>query len=597
MPDIKFTRREATKPEVTYTPPAPPRPEQPLAPPRRPPTLAPPPPWPPRRVAFGLIVGLAALQTLLVWFTMGGLGMSWDEAYYFEPNAKAAQWLRDWLRDAIPPQVGADPYWEETWELPGVPRFVHGLSGEIFRDSWLAKRHLFAPLVAQRLLTGVAHGINCALVALLLLGPLGFTAALAGMLAYASMPHVFGHAHFAAAETLMATMTLLVTAAFLGGLAWWPAALLTGVLFGLALNTKFNLILLPLPLWIWAWWHHRERCATNILAMVFLAPVVWVLTWPWLWHNTLPRMFAYIDHFVSHAPTPVWFHGQRWGGDGPPAPWYYPLEMLAVTTPLPTVVFGALGIVACLRMATRDGRARLFLLLAAVPLAVASLPNAPRYDGVRLIFPALAPMALMVGVAVHRLREDVVWFVARWRRDRMFLLLFGGLALALLSLPGLLGIVVAHPHELSHHNSLAGGIRGATAAGYETTQWCEAINERVVETMNAVLPRGATIRPLALHARILEHYQRWGVLRGDLQFISPARGATDYHLIQARQGFFKRAEWFLWDQWLAPNSWRFGWPRWRREPEVPMVLLAQTGPAFEEALIRAVAQQASPETP
>jgi hypothetical protein len=529
------------------------------------------------------LVAVAAAHVLAVWFTMDGVGMAWDEGFYFEPNRGSMVWLADWIRGDLP--EGHDAYWGQTPEYLAVPRVVHGLSGWLFEDHWLVRDHFLPALVAQRLLNGVAHGLSVWLIGLLLLGPWGLGPALVGMLAFGSVPSLFGYAHFATAETLTITMTLLVTVAFLRGLRSVHGAILVGILFGLALNTKFNAVLLPIVLWLWAWWHHRRAMTNNLMAMIFIGPLVWVLTWPWVWSDTVPRLLTHCEHFLGHIQTSTFFHGVRWGWDASPTPWHYPLEMAAVTTPIPTLVLGLLGLHTCLRDGGPQGRARLFALLCLVPLGVACLPGTPRYDGVRLFLPAFAGFALVIGVVYARLLDLLVRHRPLMFGSRGGMLALHALAIAAVTLPGQWGIFRIHPHELSWYNSLVGGLRGAANGGYETTLWCESLNEPVVDHINQTLPEGAHVRlgddfsPL-----VIEHLQRWGVLRSDLVFGRNPLQTADFALIQGRQGMFRARDWFLWERWRPTHFRDFGWPRWSEVPEVPLIMVAQTGPAFEAAL-------------
>jgi hypothetical protein len=552
-------------------------------------TSEPIPPRPPsRRTAHIALLAVAALQVFAVWFTMQGVGMAWDEAYYFAPNQRTVEWLGDWLSGNLE-AGGHDVYWRERNEYLAVPRLVHGLSGALFHDSWLAERNLLAPLVAQRLLSGIGHGLNCFLIGLLLLPLWGLGPALAGSLAYATMPRIFGHAHFATTETLMITMTLLVTFAVIRGLHSGRWAIAAGLLFGLALNTKFNAILLPIPLWIWMWMHHRDRCVNNLVSMAFLGPITWLLTWPYVWHDTFARLLDYARWFLVHPLIPLWWHGTIWNwGDGVPlAPWWYTLEMVAVTVPLATLILIVIGVSGAVRDGGRDGRAHLFLLLAAVPILVASSPGAPRYDGVRLFLSAFAPLALLVGIAVARVQSWMLLLYPHLQDRRRFLPIYAALAIALVSLPGAFTIWRVHPYELSSFNAIVGGIEGGLTAGYETTAWCEAFNEPVIEHINDTLPEGASLRALAFHGRILELLQEWGILDPDIRLVVDGYQAADYTLLQRRQGFFGPVEALVWFDWPREIGRRFGWPFHAEEPRVEMILVTRTGIEFEQALARA----------
>lgn len=529
------------------------------------------------------LIAVAVAHTLAVWFTMDGMGMAWDEGFYFEPNRGSMVWLADWIHGDLP--GGNDAYWGQTPEYLAVPRLLHGLSGCLFRDSWLVRDHFFPELAAQRMVDGLAHGLNVWLIGLLLLGPWGLGPALVGMLAYGSVPSLFGYAHFATAETLTITTTLLVAVTFLRGLRRMHGAILAGIFFGLALNTKFNAVLLPLMLWPWAWWHHRRAMTNNLMAMIFLGPIVWVLTWPWVWSDTIPRLLTHCEHFLGHIQTSTYFHGVRWGWDAAPTPWYYPLEMAAVTTPIPTLVLGLLGLYTCLRDGGHQGRARLFALLCLIPLGVACLPGTPRYDGVRLFLPAFAGFALAAGVAFARLLELLIQSRPLLFNSRARVLAVHALAIIAVTLPGQWGICRIHPYELSWFNSLVGGLRGAARGGHETALWCESLNGPVIDHINRTLPEGVLIHlGDDFSPGVIEHLQREGVLRGDLVFERNPPRTSDFALIQGRQGMFHARDWFLWEQWRPAQFRDFGWPRWSEVPEVPLIMVMETGPAFEAAL-------------
>jgi hypothetical protein len=134
---------------------------------------------------------------------------------------------------------------------------------------------------------------------------------------------------------------------------------------------------------------------------------------------------------------------------------------------------------------------------------------------------------------------------------------------------------------------LVGGIDGAAVRGYEMTGWCEAANGEVLRHINETLPEGASLRVLAFHDQALDLAQGWGGLRPDLRIGVPLEEA-DYHLVQNRRGFFGVEEIFLFDHWIPERSRRFGWPRWETVPDVPLIVVAETGEPFREALRRAV---------
>jgi hypothetical protein len=142
----------------------------------------------------------------------------------------------------------------------------------------------------------------------------------------------------------------------------------------------------------------------------------------------------------------------------------------------------------------------------------------------------------------------------------------------LLLVTGIFSTLKSHPYSLSYFNIFIGGIRGAYEKGMETTYWGEAVNNRVLQTLNE-LPPSARIKTLALHDEVFNILQDWGKLRKDLQ-INDGDPPFDYHLLLVRMGFFARPEWCLY----------LSWPRFKvfDYKDVPLVILFETGERFEK---------------
>lgn len=164
-------------------------------------------------------LALAALAFLSVFFTYTGFGHSWDEALYLKGAESAADWTaraatgdagmlsadeiaRHWGKRAD----GEDPLHPEVGP---VPKLVMGLG------ITQLTAHGFDPMVASRLPVAVAFALTVALLYWVGVRAYGRVGGTAAALMYALMPRVFGHAHIAASETLLAFFTVLTLAAFL----------------------------------------------------------------------------------------------------------------------------------------------------------------------------------------------------------------------------------------------------------------------------------------------------------------------------------------------------------------------------------------------
>ncbi|HOE62147.1 MAG TPA: glycosyltransferase family 39 protein [Candidatus Sumerlaeota bacterium] len=488
-------------------------------------------------------------------------GLSWDEAYYYEPSRSAARWLGRALFSGARPLSSdeIDAAWEEIRELPSFVKLALGTSSLLFEN-------VLGQLTALRLPAAIAFALTLLLIYRLMIEHFGRRAAVAGTLAYALTPPLFGHAHIGASESFTAFMTILTVFCFLKGLEKPLWSVLLGIVFGLALNTKINCAFLPLVLLPWAHVYHRRKYANNFFALVFLSPVAMVITWPWLWHDTAKRLLEYFYFFVSHQFTAVYYFGQKYNYGSALAPWHYPFVMMFYNTPPLILFFMFAGIASALKNIRRSPVEALLLWGGIFTLGIAAMPNSPKYDGVRLFLPAFVFMLPLAGVGLAALCERLPFDELKKQKAAV-------LSIVLIGASGLFSVITSFPYNLTYFNIFAGGIRGAWNKGMETTWWGEAVNDGVLKALNE-LPKGARIKTLALHEKVFEYHQTWGNLRADLQI---NRGAPpyDYHLLLVRKGFFARPEWCLFLTWRRLKVFE--------HLGVPMVMLFKTGADFEAA--------------
>lgn len=515
---------------------------------------------------------------VLILVSGGNYGLSWDEAYYYEPSRNAGRWFFDLcaLRNRpFSPDV-IENAWGEIRELPSVVKFSLGISHALFG-------RLLGPLVSLRAPSAFAFSLTLVMIYILMFKSFGRFPAAFSVLSYILMPRIFGHAHIAASETITVFMYVLVLFCFLKGLYHPRWSILLGLAFGLALNTKINSLFIPFILLPWAHMYHRPRYVNNFFSMVFLSPLVMIIAWPWLWHNTFPRLFEYIAFFVTHQFTAVFYFGQKYNYGSTFAPWHYPFVLTLLTIPPAILFFVLSGAIGSLRFFRKKPLSVLFLWGGLFTLILSAFPTSPKYDGIRLFIPAFLFLALLSGVGLVFLQEIIPRFLCglfskfkqggdpkkntyfRWN------FLFPLTCMILVFITGIFSIAKSHPYSLSYFNIFIGGIRGAYQKGMETTYWGETVNNRVIKVLNE-LPPSARIKTLVLHDEVFNILQDWGKLRNDLQ-INEGDPPFDYHLLLARKGFFARPEWCLY----------LSWPRLKvfDYKNVPLVMLFETGEKFE----------------
>lgn len=493
---------------------------------------------------------------LLVIFTFFGVsrtyswfGHSWDEALYLYPSQNVASWVITFVdgkdKTIFDPVTinrywgteldGSDPLHPEIAPMPklltafGLARLAHWFSVDSMTGSRLPFAALFSLTVALIYLLGAKEYGRFG----------GFAAAFMYML----MPRVFAHAHIAASETAVAFFIVLTVAFFLMANRRWGVAVFTGIALGFAIATKFTAFLLPVPLMIWGQIYRRKEYASNIFAMAFIAPVVMLALWPWLWHDTLRRFFSYVLFYTEHQKTALYYLGRPWGYlHGPVAPWYYPFHITAVSLPEWILLFSGLGIVRALFSFVRRPVTVLFLFLAFFWMGVSALPNAPRYDGERLFFPAFAFIALLAGAGFSGVFQTIQTIrIRRGANSSAGVKVIAALLLTALVGFGVFDIWNSRPNQLNYFNRLVGGPAGAYRKGFETTYWGEALNDEVLAQLNKTLKNGDKVKPLAINGLAFENLRKWGKLPAGVDF-APIAPPYDYFILQYRQGFMGRFE-------------------------------------------------------
>ncbi len=426
-----------------------------------------------RRLALPLVV--FALSLVVLMATDGMYGITYDEPIYQSKSIQALEWLRLF---AISPALaasdyGVDRYWQAKDQHPGFFKLLTAGCGATlgrlvaYNATWRTGTNLLAALCVAALCGWVSG----------LWGRAAGTVAAGSLLL---MPRVFAHCHLAALDSpVMSLSFLAVVASWVAcqraGRSAWGWAALAGVLWGLGLGTKLNAFFVPFIVFPWVLVFARRRFWPLAACFAVLGPLSFWGTWPWLWHDTLPRFMEYFRFHLQHYPVSVMYLGRNWDY----APWHYPLVMTLVTTPPAVLVLAAVGMGRLwgreqLGAAPETAR-RAALVLGAWALLVNILPNClpetPKYGGVRLFLPVFPYVALFAAVGFQGLQERV----RRWAEARMPVddlrpkLAALGVFLALVG--PLMAVSQFTPYHLSYYNAFIGGLPGAVRAGMEPTYW------------------------------------------------------------------------------------------------------------------------------
>jgi hypothetical protein len=438
---------------------------------------------------FFVVAGIA------VFATEGDYGVASDVANYFYSSMRQLAWLGDFTRavasgsptDVLNREVVTEGWRWMPFRLPHPP-----LSREIGGVSWLLFRDLFDTVTAYRIGVMVTYAVlTAACAAFTATAAASLLAGVGAGLSALTIPVLFAHGHLAHTDLFLAAFWF-GAAAFL--YLWVDSSrgsylILSGVLLGAALATKFSgLLAIPvLGLWILL---NRPRDAVWAAPVLGLfAAVVFFVSNPLMWVDPALGMSDYLGAGLDRAEdvrSMIWteYFGRIYVYR---APWHYPFVWTLIVLP-PTIL---LAIIAGLF----DGKHRKLvgfcLLNVAVQYAALLMPSAPMHDGVRLFLAAFPFYAMLAGLGVAVLTARLRRLSDRFEPGPRWLPpLFVVLALFI---PAAAAVVRTHPYQLSYVNFLVGGTGGAADRGLEVTNLKEVLNDEVIADLKSVIPEDAVI--------------------------------------------------------------------------------------------------------
>lgn len=452
--------------------------------------------------------GIAAVYVAWLLATARSLGFSRDEGFYFTAAFEYKRWFQ-LLVDAPAralDRASIDGIWSNNHEHPSLMKSLFAISHTLFHEKWkLFADDSTAFRFPGMLMMGLAIWITYMFAARAYSRRAGVVAAIALGL----MPRVFYHAHLACFDVPI--MAMWVTCIYVywraekeGGLGW---ALLAGLVYGLTLETKHNAWMLPavflphaLVVHGQAISRHAARSSripipTSLVAMATIGPAVFLLLWPWLWNDTLPRIQEYVSFHVHHEYYNIEFLGQTYFG--PPSPRSYMPVMIMATVPTITLVLFLIGAVDRARVLLartsewlgeaigrrfawpREAPPRdrvqtdlLVFLAIAVALGPFVLPRTPIFGGTKHWITAYPFLAILAGRGF-----DLVWrrveelLAKRTTLDTQKRFVAQALVVAATFGGAFAATVHSHPFGLSAYVPFAGGTAGGADLGLNRQFW------------------------------------------------------------------------------------------------------------------------------
>lgn len=473
------------------------------------------------------IVLTGALLAIVI--TIPDYGLTWDEPIYMEASAR----IRQWLDLPAAERFHADSirqYWQTDLRRNVHPSGVKWLylaaAAVIFweDDPYEQNRIFFAILfiLALAIFGRWWHSDRPGWIGVFLLLLL-------------TLPRFFAHTHFASTDLALLAGLLLLTA----GLERWitrPCFWLIGFPLGFFLSIKLTAALLILPVGAVLIYEHRREWRQIVPRLALIAVVgamgFYALN-PDYWYAPLSRLREFLAQSLTRAqwaPISTYFAGRLYSFRGP---FYYPLVIFLITTPVLHLGLTCLGLGASFR----DGgsspqKVRTIWLTQglAAPFLLLVLPLSPTIDGERYLLPAFPFAACFMVMGL-----EFLWgLIQRRSFSRLRPALAGslaGLALFLAMVYAVSQVRRYHPYELAYYNELIGGPAGAFHRGFETGYWLEALNDEALARINEICAGSAVYFPVSP----TDIYFRHQLLNRKIEFLPVTEpGQAPFMLIYGR---------------------------------------------------------------
>ena len=227
----------------------------------------------------------------------------------------------------------------------------------------------------------------------------------------------------------------------------------------------------------------RLNALFSLVVFWFVAACVTVATWPYLWPDPIGRFIQSVLRVGSFPTHDVLFQGHVLSSAN--LPWTYFPTLAGLELTEPAVILVLVGSFALIwrRFFARRGVLRvehgILGLWGAIPLIGLLFVGVSVYGNIRQLLFVLPPFFILAGKGL-----EAIGSALRFKASTILLT-------ALVTLPGIGGIVALHPYEYAYFNAIAGGVRGADGE-YPLDPWCISYRE-AAEAASALAETNATV--------------------------------------------------------------------------------------------------------
>lgn len=289
----------------------------------------------------------------------------------------------------------------------------------------------------------------------------GYASGIVASLSLALYPLFWAESHFNTEKDIPETAywSLFMFAVWKGVTTKnWKWIIFTGLIFGLALGTKLNIIfaLIVIALWLIIEFLRNRNFVKNIKLILkqkgmiisfVLIPVIGlsilILTWPYLWGDPIEGFLKMVGFYKTIGTSSSVTHSFLRLN-------FYPVKWILFTTPIVILGLFVLGLInGGLNLKKGKGFAELlFILWVFISVFRVVAPGSNIYGGVRQIMEFIPGMALLSAGGFYLITKNI-------NKKIIYILA------VIIFLPILFKLISIHPNENAYFNSLIGGLSGA----------------------------------------------------------------------------------------------------------------------------------------
>ena len=408
--------------------------------------------------------------------------------------------------------------WETTYKSYGpLANFIGGLVSRFGGNlDYVASYHLHLIIFAMILLIVIYFFV---------LKIYGRLAAIISTISLALFPAVIGHAHNNMKDVPLVTFIALTLISFYYGIVGksWKWLVASAIFLGVSVSLKVTSLFVPLILLLWYLVINRRKIRydrvskilrlplpLSLIAYPFVALIGFFVVNPYLWVSVTEikrRLWNSLHFWTGNRTAEVFYFGRNYVAYN--LPWHYPWVMLFITTPPIILALALIGICIAIKNFSKDKASSLVLLWFFIPIAKFSIPGISAYSNIRLFLESIPALCILSGIGAKyiwgRFRESKV--------KKIVVLIFFAVIYSML----LISLVNLHPYEVTYHNFLSGGIKGAEK-NFEIDYWSNSLKEGV-EWVNENVEENAT-----LIVPITGSLVRYHLRRDDINLITGSWG-------------------------------------------------------------------------